>query len=156
MVRDPAKQERPGLSDAVQDARELPTEPISATTTVAGPTSPRHVLPKDLPHAVKQLNDDELDRLSKVVFDEAKRRGRLAPGVGADVAPSSRPTTDLVTKRTPRMADQRKVDMGEIRLTRGQLNAVRSAFKAGITPSRIARQFGLSQSSVRKALASDD
>jgi hypothetical protein len=28
-----------------------------------------------------------------------------------------------------------------------------TAFKAGITPSRIARQFGLSQSEVRKALA---
>jgi uncharacterized protein (DUF433 family) len=41
-------------------------------------------------------------------------------------------------------------------LTRGQVNAVRSALKAGITPSRIARQFGLSQASVRKALASDE
>jgi hypothetical protein len=30
------------------------------------------------------------------------------------------------------------------------------AFKVGITPSRIARQFGLSQSNVRKALASDE
>ena len=95
-------------------------------------------------------------RLSKVVFDEAKRRGRLQPSFGVDVTPSSRPTTDLVTKRTPRTADQRKVDMGEITLTPGQVNAVRSAFKAGITPSRIARQFGLSQSGVRKALASDE
>ena len=33
---------------------------------------------------------------------------------------------------------------------------VRAAFKAGITPSRIARQFGLSQSDVRKALAGDE
>jgi hypothetical protein len=41
-------------------------------------------------------------------------------------------------------------------LTRGQVNAVRSAFKAGITPSRIAREFGISQSDVRKALASDE
>jgi predicted DNA-binding protein (UPF0251 family) len=40
-------------------------------------------------------------------------------------------------------------------LTQGKLNAVRAAFKAGITPSRIARQFGISQSDVRKALASD-
>jgi quercetin dioxygenase-like cupin family protein len=31
-------------------------------------------------------------------------------------------------------------------LTRGQVNAVRAAFKAGVTPSRIARQFGLSHS----------
>ncbi len=42
-----------------------------------------------------------------------------------------------------------------VSLTRGQVNAVRAAFKAGITPSRIARQFGLSQSDVRKALAMD-
>jgi DNA-binding CsgD family transcriptional regulator len=40
-------------------------------------------------------------------------------------------------------------------LTRGQLNAVRAAFKAGITPTRIARQFGLSQGDVRAALKSD-
>jgi transposase-like protein len=37
-----------------------------------------------------------------------------------------------------------------------QVNAVRAAFKAGITPSRIARQFEISQSNVRKALASDE
>ena len=36
-----------------------------------------------------------------------------------------------------------------------KLTAVRAAFKAGVTPSRIARQFGLSQSDVRKALAAD-
>jgi transposase-like protein len=44
--------------------------------------------------------------------------------------------------------------MGE-RKDAGKLNAVRGAFKAGVTPSRIARQFGISQSDVRKALASD-
>jgi hypothetical protein len=32
---------------------------------------------------------------------------------------------------------------------------VLAAFKAGVTPSRIARQFGLSQADVKKALAFD-
>jgi hypothetical protein len=41
-------------------------------------------------------------------------------------------------------------------LAQGKLNAVRAAFKAGVTPSRISRQFGISQSDVRKALASDE
>ncbi len=50
---------------------------------------------------------------------------------------------------------KRKVELPPTSLTQGQVNAVRSAFKAGVTPSRIARQFGLSQSNVRKALASD-
>jgi DNA-binding transcriptional ArsR family regulator len=40
--------------------------------------------------------------------------------------------------------------------SRGQIDAVRAAFKADITPSRIARRFGLSQSNVRKALKSGD
>jgi uncharacterized protein (DUF433 family) len=35
----------------------------------------------------------------------------------------------------------------------GAKNAVRAAFKAGVKPSQIARQFGLSQVDVRKALA---
>ena len=48
------------------------------------------------------------------------------------------------------------MDTAEVSLTRGQVNAVRSAFKAGITPARIARQFGISQSNVRKALANDE
>jgi hypothetical protein len=102
------------------------------------------------------LSDEELDQLFKATFDEAKRRGRLPPSVGADYTPSPRRPTDLTTKRVPRTHDRKKVDFSEITLTRGQVNAVRSAFKAGVTPSRIARQFGLSQSSVRKALASDE
>jgi hypothetical protein len=51
---------------------------------------------------------------------------------------------------------KRRVEVvAAVPLTQGKLNAVRAAFKAGITPSRIARQFGISQSDIRKALASD-
>ena len=118
----------------------------------------RYVLPKNLGHAVKQLSDGELDALFKVAFHEAKRRGRLPSTVGTDSSPSSCPPPDLLTKRssTTDKSKRRQVDVAEISLTRGQVNAVRSAFKAGITPSRIARQFGISQSNVRKALASDE
>jgi hypothetical protein len=122
---------------------------------MADPASPRHVLPTNLPQAVKQLSDEELDQLFAVAFDEAKRRGRLPSSVGADFT-SSRPTTDLATKRAPRTDDRKKVDISEVSLTRGQVNAVRAAFKAGVTPSRIARQFGISQANVRKVLASDE
>jgi hypothetical protein len=48
------------------------------------------------------------------------------------------------------------VEVTTVSLTRGQVNAVRAAFRAGIKPSRIARQFGISQSDVKKVLASDD
>ena len=44
-------------------------------------------------------------------------------------------------------------NLGISALDTWQLNAVLAAFKAGITPARIARQFGMSQSDVKKALA---
>ena len=102
--------------------------------------SKRHVLPQDLPNAVKFLSDTELDLLIVTAVDEAKRRGRLPPKV--EPKPPDEP------KRT-------RVDLAMSALTRGQINAVQAAFKAGITPSRIARQFGMSQSNVRKALMAD-
>jgi hypothetical protein len=43
--------------------------------------SKRHVLPQDLPNAVKYLSDTELDLLIATALDEAKRRGRLTPKV---------------------------------------------------------------------------
>ena len=153
MGRDPAEQPTPDLfsTGSVRDAspppKPRPTEPAADTS------SQRHVLPKNLRHAVKQLSDGELDELFEVAFDETKRRGRLPWSIGAESTSSRRPS-DLLTKR--KAVRQRKADITEVPLTRGQVNAVRAAFKAGITPSRIARQFGISQSNVRKALASDE
>jgi hypothetical protein len=113
---------------------------ISASKDTAYGVSQRHVLPQDLPNAVKYLTDTELDLLIVTAVDEAKRRGRLPP------------------KGEPKPADEPKrtrVDLATGSLTRGQVNAVRAAYKVGITPSRIARQFEMSQSDVRKALMAD-
>ena len=52
-------------------------------------------------------------------------------------------------------SQRREVSVTTVSLTRGKINAVRAAVKAGIKPSVIARQFGISQSDVRKVLASD-
>jgi hypothetical protein len=124
--------------------RDRATSDLFSTASSGGPSPPtkkvlpaqerRHVLPNDLPNALKHLNDEELDRLLTAALTEAKRRGRSLP--------SAQPS------RT------RQPGEGTASLPRGQLNAVRAAFKAGVTPARIARQFGLSQSDVRKALAS--
>ena len=96
----------------------------------------RHILPADLPNAIKVLDNQELDRLLAAVLAEQKRRGRKIPGSGGSLR-------------------RRQVETSSSSLTQGQLNAVRAAFKAGITPSRIARQFRIPQSDVRKALAID-
>jgi hypothetical protein len=154
MGRDPTEQAAPDLfsTDKVRDTSPSPSKPIAATETAADTSTQRHVLPKNLSHAITQLSDTELDQLCKAALDEAKRRRRFRWSIGTDSAPSSRRPSDLITKR--RTEKRRQVDIAEVPLTRGQLNAVRAAFKAGITPSRIARQFGISQANVRKALAS--
>jgi predicted DNA-binding protein (UPF0251 family) len=122
---------------------------------VADAASQRHILPKNLRHAVKHLSDGELDELIEVAFDEGERRGRLPRSVRTDEPPLALRPSELTTRRLPPTAKRRQVDMAEVSLTRGQVNAIRASFKAGITPSRIARQFGVSQSDVRKALATD-
>lgn len=155
MGREPAEQP-PDLfsTSSVRDAA-LPTEPNPREPAV---DSQRQVLPKNLRHAVKHLSDGELDELFEVLFDETKRRGRLPWSIGPDTTQASRRSSAPLTQR-PSAADkairQRKVNIAEASLTRGQINAVRAAFKAGITPLRIARQFGISQSNVRKALATN-
>jgi hypothetical protein len=111
----------------------------------------RHVLPNDLPNAVKHLDDRELDLLITASLEEAKRRGRLLPNVEANKRDeTAHQQLSPITKSSPR----RLVGAAPVSLTRGQLNAVRAAAKAGIKPSVIARQFGISQADVRKVLMS--
>jgi len=144
-------------TDTVRETSPPPPPPAPEATTEPAP--PRHVLPKNLPKAVKHLSDEELDLLHTATLEEMKRRGRLPPSVAADSEQSSGHPSNLVTKRSSpsdKSSRRRHTDIHEVSLTRGQVNAVRSAFKAGITPARIARQFGIFQANVRKALASDE
>jgi homoserine kinase len=133
-----------------EDAPDLFSTP-SVGETSAPPTKKvsvaqeqRHVLPQDLPSAVKHLTDNELDLLIAACLQEARRRGRL-------------PTRDQTNKRlrADKSSHPGELEVATVSLKRGQVNAVRAAFKAGVKPSLIARQFGISQSDVRKVLASD-
>ena len=78
------------------------------TDEAAAVSSPRHVLPKDLPNAISHLGDDELERLFAAALAEMRRRGR-------------RPPTDKPSQKS---------EPGAASLTRGQMNAVRAAFIA--------------------------
>jgi hypothetical protein len=159
MGRKPAEQEAPDLfaTSTARDASSTP--PKSGTTEATTETAPRrHVLPKNLPNAIKHLSDDELDFLHAATLEEMKRRGRAPQRIETDLQ-ILRSRSD-VRAESPRRsaATEKRQDVGiaEVPLAQGKLNAVRAAFKAGVTPSRIARQFGISQSNVRKALASDE
>jgi hypothetical protein len=156
MGSDPAEPAIPGLLSTDGAKAAVPSSPtVGAAKEASEFASQRHVLPKNLRHAITQLSDGELDELYEAAFDEAKRRGRLPQGVRTDVTPPAPRPPKLTTKRLPPNTNRRQADIAEVSLTRGRINAIRAAFKAGITPSRIARQFGVSQSDVRKALATD-
>jgi hypothetical protein len=140
-------------------ARLTSAQRSAAAVSGAEKLRSRHVLPRDLSSALKQLDDGELDRLFAATCHELQRRGRSLTST-----PVIRPTThmgteqrasDHATTTTEESPERRQPQEPNVALTRGQVNAVRAAFKAGITPSRIARQFGISQSDVRKVLASE-
>ena len=62
-----------------EDASSPTNQTGNSTSTLDDKDSPRHVLPKDLPNAIKQLSDKELDELSAAVSVEQQRRGRNPP-----------------------------------------------------------------------------
>ena len=111
----------------------------------------RYLLPKDLPNALKRLDDGELASLLGAALDEAKRRGKLPSGLAASAWDDPTPRESRKKNESSKVRPAHAV----LSPTRGQVNAVRAAFKAGIAPPRIAREFGISQSEVRKVLASD-
>jgi hypothetical protein len=123
---------------AASPARE-PSSPSTKTPIAppAAPPPPRIVLPKDLSAALKRLDDRELKRLSEAVLAEQQARGGVRVPVDEKPAPKAR------------------VESSPVSLSTGKMNAIRAAFKAGVKPAQIARQFGVSQSDVRKVLASD-
>jgi hypothetical protein len=101
--------------------------------------APSYSLPTNLPSTLRHLDDGQLDRLLAAAHAERQARGGKKLAKSAE---SSRKQQTKVVAPPP--------------LAQGKLNAVRAAFKAGVTPSRIARQFGVSLSDVRKALAGDE
>ena len=98
--------------------------------------APTYQLPRNLPSALSHLDDDQLERLLGAVKVELERRGKKAP-------------TRQSNERKPAAED------GAPPLAFGKLNAIRAAFKAGVKPSAIGKQFGVSQADVRRALNDD-
>jgi hypothetical protein len=126
-----AQQSPDTSSPSASEPRSLPLR----TDETAVASSQSYALPQNLPSALSHLDDDQLDRLLAAVMAEQQRRGKTLPI-------SDKSHRKHLTKEAP------------IHLPLGKLNAVRAAFKAGVTPSRIARQFRISLSDVKLALAS--
>jgi hypothetical protein len=146
-------------TDTVRDASPQSLKP-GATKTTTETAPQRHILPKNLRNAVKHLSDGELDLMQAAILEEMKQRGRQPSGVETDLRTlRSRfnVRAHLPMKRTsPKNQSQRRpVDIAEVSLTRGQVNAVRAAFKGWNHALTDCATVWISQSNVRTALASD-
>jgi hypothetical protein len=116
------------LSFAGQE-RSSPTPPLVNGHESGEAQSSRYVLPRDLDAAIKHLDDRELERLILAALQERDRR------------------------KLPVPEKSERTEIAPAALPQGKLNAIRAAFKAGVPPSRIAKQFGVSRSDVQTTLA---
>ena len=128
----------------------------AAIVSTADKSSPQYVLPRDLSNALQQLDDLELDRLVAASRHELQRRGRPVTST-PEILPAPHLNSGEGASR-PSIAKDKLPERQQLpepngTLTQGQVKAVLATFRAGIAPSRIARQFGISQSDVRKVLA---
>jgi len=98
------------------------------------PETAQYVLPKNIANSVRHLSDGDLDLLFHACATEKKRRGAKRARPIAEAAP-------------------RHVDPTIVSMTTAQVGAVQAAFKAGVKPVAIARQFRLSHAQVREALS---
>jgi hypothetical protein len=107
-------------------ARLTSAQQSAAVVSAANKLSSRHVLPRDLSNALKQLDDGELDRLFAATRDELQRRGRSLTST-----PVIRPTTQMSTEQrasgesttAEKSPERRQPEEPNLALTQGQVNA---------------------------------
>jgi hypothetical protein len=139
MVAPSNRSSAPDLSSS--SARDSsPSSSSESSSPAIGPENEtalpsRYILPRNFDSAIRQLPDQELDRLVSAALEERARR--------------KKPPVPEESRR------KRSADAVALSLPQGKLNAIRAAFKAGVTPSRIAREFGISQQDVRGVLTGD-
>ena len=113
----------------------------------AAPPVPRTVLPADLPAALTHLPESDLKRLEEALAVELRRRNLVtAPAARGAPEPENPKSKRKVTGPVGRVASDGPA------LTSGKVNAIRAAVKAGVKPTVIARQFGVSLSAIKNAL----
>lgn len=114
----------------------------------AVPATPRTILPSDLPSALAGLADSELKKLADALAVEMDRRKLTM--TSQPVSPGE--VQNQKPKRRASAVDGLVEPSGQAPLAQGKLNAIRAAVKAGVKPTVIARQFGVSLSAIRNAL----
>ena len=104
--------------------------------------APPVLLPSDLDSSLRRLDESEFARLlAAVTREEARRRGKK--GVSSQELALGKPSA-------------RNYERPSETITPAKANLVRAAMKAGVKPSAIARQFGLSNAAITDVLRSEE
>jgi hypothetical protein len=125
----------------------------SASTPVTRGNSPTEpvLLPRDLEGSLARLSETDFERLRGAITKEAVRRG--GPGQLAQPPEQARARAERATRpETLANVKAHEGRAGGAAVTAGKGNAIRAAFKAGLKLPTIARQFGVSQATVRQVL----
>ena len=98
------------------------------------------MLPSNLAGSLAHLSNDEFERLLAAVKEEAKRR--KLPGLQRVDSPKQKASRNAPSGTASSTGT----------ISAAKANVVRAAFRAGVKPNAIARQFGLSFAVVRELL----
>ncbi len=134
---------RPGSESA---PRPTPDTPAPGPGPDREPGTSKVALPVDLGRSLGLLDDAQLDRLTKAVADEVRRRGRNPPG-----SPSVRGRSAKRTQAKPGRAKPEE-PVGAATVTPGQERLILAAFEAGLRPAAIAKEVRVSRSTVQHVI----
>jgi hypothetical protein len=115
------------------------------------PRQKRRVQLPDLARDVSQLENDDLIDLTRVAIGEARRRG-IGPASAA--SGSSRTMPPLMERKNPAAARIVRTTAPMADIPPAKASMVRAAVRAGFSPARVAKDFGVSTATVRKLMAS--
>ena len=126
-------------------AATSPTEAVAARPEAMQ----RVILPPNLPEALKNLHDDQLQLLLKDLSLEIERRKSAA--LAKDRPMGATPTVEKRNVSKP--ATMAGADLDEGRdVPEGKANLIRASFRAGLKPAAIAKTVGVPQSTVNRML----
>ena len=120
MGRDPIRNQTPDLFSTERLGGPSSDRPENAVTERP---SRRTALPKDLPKAIRYLEDRELDWLVRAATEEAKRRGRPMPMNEASPTNTPAASSEPIPKQTKppgRPTHQRQIRPAAASLSRGR------------------------------------
>ena len=126
-----------------------PKAPTLSRASIGSQLPARVMLPSNLPEALKQLDDTQLQTLLRDVTAEIDRRG-AEPVKAVDPSEPTEKASRRKTSAGPRQAS------AEAEVPEGKANMIRASFKAGMKPTAIARSLRISRLNVNRVLGAPE